>query len=423
MQSKPLRTINLALRGLTLVSKFLLLFLLARFLEPSQIGLYGLLAATVSYSLFLVGFDFYTYTTRELLKHDISERGRLIKNQTALSGVLYVGVAPVLALIFVAGVLPPALALWFASLLVVEHIGQELNRILVTLSEQLVASFVLFFRAGLWALAAVALMIVEPKFRALNTVFGLWLIGGTAACALGVWKLSQLRMGGWEKSVDWAWVKRGFKVAAPLLIATLALRALFTLDRYWVGALGGLEVLGAYVLFMGMSAALMSFLDAGVFVFSYPRLILAAHERDSEQFRQSMRSLSTQTLVLASGFCLFALVSVRPLLAWIDRPVYLRHEVMFSWVLIAMLLHAAGMIPHYGLYAQGHDRPIIQSHLGAFGMFVLATSALVPFQGALAVPIGLCVAFCGILIWKSWAYLRLTPADLRGVHVDIRRSN
>lgn len=41
------RLLNLVLRGTTLVSKFALLFVLAKFLEPLEVGLYGLFSATI----------------------------------------------------------------------------------------------------------------------------------------------------------------------------------------------------------------------------------------------------------------------------------------------------------------------------------------------------------------------------------------
>lgn len=77
----PHRLINIALRGMTLGSKFLLIFFLARFLEPAELGLYGLLVATIGYALYLLGLDFYTYSTREILKRERNEWGGLLKNQ------------------------------------------------------------------------------------------------------------------------------------------------------------------------------------------------------------------------------------------------------------------------------------------------------------------------------------------------------
>ena len=85
-----IRLINVALRGTTLASKFLLIFFLAKFLEPKQLGLYGLLTVTIGYALYLLGFDFYTFTTREIIKLKRHEWGGLLKDQGALSLVLYV---------------------------------------------------------------------------------------------------------------------------------------------------------------------------------------------------------------------------------------------------------------------------------------------------------------------------------------------
>ena len=64
------RFLNLVLRGSTLASKFALIFVLAKFLEPAEVGLYGLFSATIFYCLMALGFDFYTYSTREIIVSD-----------------------------------------------------------------------------------------------------------------------------------------------------------------------------------------------------------------------------------------------------------------------------------------------------------------------------------------------------------------
>src|SRR5690606_20238622 len=116
--------------GLTLIGRFLLIFFLARFLEPAELGLYGLFSATISYALYLLGFDFYTFTTREVLRRERSEWGGLLKSQLGLSAVLYGVFLPLLVLIFVQGLLPWQLAGLFFVLLVLEHLTQELGRLL-----------------------------------------------------------------------------------------------------------------------------------------------------------------------------------------------------------------------------------------------------------------------------------------------------
>lgn len=405
------RLLNIALRGMTLGAKFLLIFFLARFLEPAELGLYGLLTATIGYALYLLGLDFYTYSTREILKRERHEWGGLLKNQGALTLVLYALFVPLLLLIFVAEMLPWYLALWFFALLVLEHLNQEFMRLLIAISDQLMASVVLFLRSGAWAVVVVLLMFLQPELRTLQAILLAWTLGGLLAVLLAVWRLSRLSISGWRSQIDWRWIRQGIKIAAPLLVATLAVRALYTLDRYWLDALAGLEVLGAYVLFMGIANAMLSFLDAGVFAFSYPKLITTYQQANSAEFRRELKRLLVQTLVLSSMFVGVALLLIDPLLHWLGKPLYLEQKAMFPWVLLGAFLYALGMVPHYGLYAQNRDRPIIQSHIASLVVFVSATWLFSKTWPQLAVPLGLCVAFVSIALWKSYAFFRLTPAQ------------
>lgn len=411
--SSQIRMLNIALRAATLASRFLLIFFLARFLEPAQLGLYGLLTATIGYSLYLLGFDFYTFTTREVLKRDRHEWGGLLKDQGALSLVLYAIFIPLLSLIFIKGLLPWSLAGWFFALLVLEHINQELGRLLIAISEQLLASVMLFLRQGTWAIAVTALMAIEPTTRSLDYVFGGWTVAGLVAVIAGAYRLTQLGIGGWHKKVDWNWIVTGLKVSIPLLVATLALRGVFTLDRYWLQSLGGLEIVGAYVLFMGISGTLMAFLDAGVFAFSYPGLISAHHKQQPVLFRKNLRHLLIQTVTLSVAFVVGSLLLIPYLLSWLGNPLYTTQQYLYPWVLIIMVLYALGMVPHFALYAQGIDRPIIHSHIASLFVFGMATWLFSQRWPLLAVPLGLCAAFTLILTWKVWAFFKFTPLPYR----------
>src|SRR5690606_28781255 len=169
----------------------------------------------------------------------------------------YLLVLPLLVVIFLQGWLPWRLAGGFFALLVIEHLAQELNRLLVAMSEQLLASVVLFLRSGLWAPVPLPLMWAVPESRQLGTVLTAWLAASSLAVLLGVVRLLQLDHASLSRPIDWLWLGRGLKVALPLLVGTLALRGVFTFDRYWVEHVAGLEVLGAYTLYMGTASAIV----------------------------------------------------------------------------------------------------------------------------------------------------------------------
>jgi O-antigen/teichoic acid export membrane protein len=360
-----------------------------------------------------LGFDFYTFAARELLRRERSEWGGLLKNQGALALLFYIIFLPLLCIVFDRGLLPWSIAGWFFVLLVLEHLNQELGRLLVAISEPLLASLVLFVRQGTWAIGITVCMALLPATRSLVYVLGAWSVAGLVAFAVGANRVARLELGAWRTRVDWNWIIAGLKISIPFFIATLAIRGIFTLDRYWLQALGGLEVVGAYVLFAGISATLMTFLDAGVFAFSYPGLINAFNQKEPTLFRQRLRNMFALTCVLAAGFSVVSLLLLGPLLSLMKNPVYLAHQDLYPWLLASSVLYALGMIPHFALYAQGWDRPIIASHIASLLVFVAATSIFSAYSPAFAVPAGLCAAFLLILVWKSYAFFRLTPPQYR----------
>lgn len=407
------RLANIVLRGMTLAGRFLLIFFLARYLEPADLGIYGLFTATIGYGLYFLGFDFYVFTVREILGRGRHEWGGLLKNQGVLSFILYVIFIPLFTLVFINKLLPWSIAGWFFTLIVLEHINQEIGRFLNAVSEPLTASLVLFLRLGVWPVAITILMYFEPVTRSLNYVFLAWAVSGSLALILGFYRITRLGISGWQKQIDWSWIGKGLNVALPLLMATLAIRGVFALDRYWFEALAGIEALATYVFFIGVSSVLVSFLDAGVFAFIYPVLIGAYNKKDSVLFRDNLRRLLMQTLILGFVVIFVSLILIDPVLRWLNRPLYIQHKDIFFWLLLANFLYALGMVPHYALYAQGFDRPIIYSHVASFIVFVGATWFISNFTLYLAVPLGLCASFFVVLLWKVVAFNLLTPSQYR----------
>lgn len=401
------RFLNIVLRSVTLATRFLFIFFLAKYIDVESVGYYGIFTATIGYSLYFVGLDFYVYLTREIVKAPITLRGEMLKGQIALSVLTYLILIPATLGLLNYTTWPEDLVWWFLPILVLEHLNQEISRLLVALSEQIVASILLFARQGSWGIAAVALMHWNPDSRSLDVIMGLWTCAGIATAALGCWKVSNLRFGGWRNSVNWTWVKKGILVSATFLLATLALRGIQTIDRYWLEALSGIEFVGIYVLFLGIAGSMMVFLDAGIFSFGYPAIISHNHNRHYSAARKKVQEMLFHTIVACFAFGVVSWLALPYLLEWIDNPVYSDGMFLYPWVWAAMSLNAISLVPHYGLYGAGHDRPIIHSHLAALPVFALSAYTLGHFQPTLAVPISLLAAFTFILVWKTGAYLRM----------------
>ncbi len=405
------RPLNIGLRFATLGTRFLFVFFLARYLDAASIGYYGIFTATIGYCLYVVGLDYYVFVTREVLRIGKDQCGRMLKGQMALALSIYALLVPVAILLLGHSNWPGHLVWWFLPILLFEHFNQEVFRLLVALSEQISASVILFVRQGSWAIAIILLMAWQDSSRDLDAVMALWTLAGAAAALIGVWKVRRLGLGGWRQPIDWRWIRQGVTVSSAFLLATLALRGIQTIDRYWLEALGGIELVGAYVLFAGVASALMVFLDAGVFSFTYPALIQHHHRQEHAEAKRRIRRMLFETLAICAGFAILSREVLPWLLRWVGNPLYVETLWLYGWVLAAAVLNAIAMVPHYVLYARGQDRVIIASHVIALPVFLLSAGLIAPVRPLLAVPAGVVIAFLFILLWKAFACWRTARAS------------
>jgi O-antigen/teichoic acid export membrane protein len=404
------RSLNTGARSLTLLAKFLLLFAVAARLTPEDVGAYGLLVAYVAYALLLTGLDFHAFTTRELLRDRSQGRGWIVKSQLSLAVVTHLCFAPLFLAVFALGALPWLMALWFFPLLVLEHIAQEINRILIAVSDQVAATLILFLRMGAWGLVVIVLMQTVPDTRSLTFVLASWVVGVSVAVAVGAWRIRSLSFTGWSVPLDWPWIRTGIGIALPMLVGTLTVRALFTADRFWLEATLGRDALAAYVLYAGIAVALTTVLEAGVFSYSYPSLIAQFSQGKVNDFRALVQKTARETVWISVGYSVVTVILIGPIVARFESAVYERMFDLYPWSLLSMLLYSLSLVPHYGLYAMGKDRQIIASQIVALSVFVAATGVLVRAGTQYAVPQGLCCAFAMLLAWKMIAYSRNAKA-------------
>ena len=163
--------------------------------------------------------------------------------------------------------------------------------------------------------------------------------------------------------------------------------------------------------FLGVAGSLMTFLDAGVISFAYPKFIQLHQSQEYKALHQGVRKLALQTLFMSLAFAIVSWLLLPYLLTWISKPVYLEHIKLYPWILLAMVINAFSMVPHFALYSQGRDKPIIYSHFAALIAFVASVFALQTNWPLLAVPIALNVSFAVILAIKTVSYITTSTTD------------
>jgi len=355
-----------------MVSRLLLIFLLAKFLSPEELGVFGLIVATIGFGVLLLGVDFYNYSHREFLSREPEKQGFVIQQHLIVQFFLYILLLPLFFFVFTLDLIGLQYAPWFFALLLIEHIAQEIFRLLVIMQKQILASFLLFLRVGSWVFVIALLMFLYNDYRSIERVFLVWTIAGGVSILIGlIIVIKSIAL--WPSfCINYQWIKKGLKVGLWFLIGTLALKGLLTFDRYAVEILGSAETLGVYVFYMSIVIGVYSLLEPAIFSFLYPKMILSYQKGDIKQFSILLKELSISTIVMSFGLALLTWFVIPLAIDLINKPVYLTHLSSLNMLLVAGFFYGVSHIPHYALYAMKRDSWIVGAHLTGLVLFLIA---------------------------------------------------
>lgn len=375
-------SLSLAIRAITLSSRFLLLLSLARHISTADLGIYGLISSTISVCILFIGLDFYTLNNREIAARNPEEWPTLLRDQAVFHLISYVFILPMLSVLFWAGPLPWTSLGWFYLILVAEHLSQEIYRLLIAVQRPVKANFVLFVRSGFWSYVVLIVMATVEDLRSIKIVWSGWLAGSMLSIILGIFFLVDLP---WEnireQRIDWARIRRYALQSVPLLGATVALRGIETVDRYFIQNHSGSDMVGIYTFYYSMASVVQTFAFTGIFSTAYPKLIAADQRNDDATRQKIIKSMRSGGIIGGGIMSILMAVAIIPISALVDNPVYHQHLGTYWTLVIAIFVGAISLIPHYDLYSRRQDRPLILSSMLGLVVAVVLNWWLVPWLG------------------------------------------
>ena len=399
------RLANIFLRSTILIARLSLVILIAKLLAVSEVADYGLFTAILGYSLYLVGLDFYVFSSREVIKCGKSHAGDIIKTQLVVNMFIFVLLSISFPAFSSLTNWSKPLVLLFLPILLLEYLNQEIARLLVLLERPLLSTTLTFIRQALWVIVAIPLMYSFPKYATLTTVLCHWLVFSALACAFGIFVIKNFQLGGWSLPLKFNLIRNGLRVSSFMLVGTLALRGVQTLDRVLLEILSNDIFLASYVIAFGIASVLPVFIDSGLVVFSYPAIIKAAQEKKFSDAINLEAKLFVSSLIFTVIFSLIASTGFSFILDFLSNSDYDMAMQIFPYVMFAFAIYSLGISSHYGLYARGFDRIIVFSQLTGLVVFLMVLFFLYEISGPYSVLIALGACFSTITSIKSLFYL------------------
>jgi O-antigen/teichoic acid export membrane protein len=327
-------------------------------------AVYGLVTTTVGISVTLLGWEFYAFSTREILARAEAHRAICLRDQLAFYGVSYLLLLPAALPVFASGILPWRLAPWFYVLAISDHLGQETARILNTLFRPVLSSALFFVRSAAWGLIVIALGAWRADLTTIVVVLASWSAGEAAALALGAVTLGRLDWSGVGGTpVDWGWVRRGLLVATPFFVSAISYRVIELADRYIIHFLLTDEAVAVYSFYGTLANMLPAVIGAGVTSVLVPRIIEAHQLGRAAEYHRHYRAMNAATFAILVVSLPLVFGGIVALQRYLNRPEYARELPTAAALLLSTAVSVVAQLPGVALYARRDDMALLKAVL------------------------------------------------------------
>jgi O-antigen/teichoic acid export membrane protein len=366
------------LRGTSLVSKFLLLVVMGRYLTLADIGIYGLvLGAAVLYTQ-AAGWGFGFHLNRHMVTAGVEEKRMLFAHQWGVFFYTYLATILLSVPFFFPGALQfshmdvaaTALALF---IVIGEHAANELTRLLITTKRALKGNLLLFLNTAGWSFPVVCLLFLVPSTRSLDVILGAWCFFKVIVLILGMWWCREyienprffLRD---SLFVPRTWVLEHIAPSLTVYVAFLANVVLLYVNRFTVGAFLGIDEAGLFTIYWSVVYAFYMLAKTGFIQTSSPAMIEV--HKDKDAYRLKVGSLYKQTGIFAvvSGICLAVLAPW--LFALMHKTKAVENLPFFYALLVCGIVRLIAMVSFYALYARHDDKILMKGMLATVALGV-----------------------------------------------------
>jgi O-antigen/teichoic acid export membrane protein len=374
--------INVFLRSLTLFSKFILIFLIAKHLSVEDVGMFGIITITINFSLYFLGLDFYVYNTRELLsKREEENIANLVKDQFLFHGLIYLLALPALLLLFYFEIMPWGLLIIFYLILIMEHLSAEISRLLFTFSKPILSNIILFFRSGLWVYFIILYLYTEG-IDSIKIVLYFWLFGNTISVIIGVPPILKKMKGSKNlTSANWKWILRGIRTSSRFFIGTISLLSLEFVIRNMLKYFTDYNDVGVYTFYYSISNMVQVFISTGVITILQPKIIKFYQQNHVAEYNRILKKMKMQVYFGTSLLGVVASLSIFIILSFIDQSLYWENLIYFYPILLASMLNVFSQVFYLELYIKKFDKEIIVSSILTLVFAALIAMILIPKYG------------------------------------------
>lgn len=397
--------INITVRGFTLLSKFIFIFILAIYLDAANIVYYGILMAVVTYLGLIIGLELHNFTSKKIIS-DPSSSNQTVVNIILTSSIFFLISLPIIYIAnnYIGFIIKEDFYL-ITSIIFLEVLALEISRILNITGHQILSSILIFIKSGLWCLIYMIGIRISIIIPSVDSVIQAWFIGNFLATFFGfICIIKSSNKNRFKIKIDLRWIKAALKSVMPMIPVAITYQGFFTFDRILMKNNIDLNVGASYMVYASSATALLTIIDAGLIAFFMPRILKSSYTESRQDFERHIKLLNKLTIIIMLIVLPIFSIFIYHLIIFLGKTNYIDNFNLYIILSVAVTLFILSTIPHIGLYALNAENEIMKIQIFCFIFYLICSIILNHVYPNFGVSISLLLTFALIYFLKIRAY-------------------
>jgi len=379
IRSLPLNKLSsFFLRISAMASKFGIFTILSKHFDTATYGVYSLQATTITIAIFILGFDFYNYTIRDILINK-AETSSKVFTSASLYGITY--------LLFVVGGYFLFNSIDYFSeytfllilICITEHLNQEIYRLLLAFRKVLVANLLLFIRVAGWTLFVLFEIYILKVNVSINDVLVTWTwfnVITLLITAILFWKKlwDSLKEIHFKKN----WLIKGLRISIIFYVATIFLKIIEYSNRYIVEGILGESAAGIFSFYSNFAMVIGIYVSTIVVSYELPELIESSN---SENFTGKLKNFKKLLMLHSLVASITVIIFIFPVLMWQGKESFISYWPIIILFTFGMYLMNISLVYHSYLYIKHKEKKLLEIVVISGIFNVMITYVLCHFYG------------------------------------------
>ena len=340
-------------RGISIVSKFLLVGLLAKLLNLEDYGSFQLISYFIMISTTIFGLEYYNISNRDIVK--TKEKSEIYTKHLqffySLSPILFI----IQVLVFL-GLFPKELItirtiIFIVIIGICDYFAQEVYRYLMINKQYRKGNIQLIYKS-VFFIIIIAIYLTFFKKLDFDRLLILLLISylllfifayNSFSIYLHHFSISEFKFLSFKK------LKNILSVLSPFLLLILFIKGIEFTDKFLIGKILGLEEAGIYSFLFSMASVMGVFVMSGFYIIYLPQL-LNNFKNNMLEFKSDFRKFSILTIGSSIVLAFLIVVGSPIVFDLVGKPILLDNLELLYLLLGGFVLYNAALIPHLFLY-------------------------------------------------------------------------